>query len=513
MYVCVYLCACFEGMGQGINMHTSMIGALVALPSLPVACACMQEFDRFLTASCVSQAVAVGTTFVAVATSKRMLRLFSTSGIQLRVVMLQGPVLCMHGVLDQLAVLCHSPTSPGADGSQDVHFQWLNVDSKAMIASGPVCLSPAAKLEWLQLTDHGLLAMMDSAGIVSLYSPGGTAGHWTPVLDINSLEKDKKMHKRDWFWPVAITQDDIIGVLVKEEKRYPDAQMPVMSKFPLSMPLLAGCSTEEEAFVRKTLFTDHQATLVADEDDEAAVDAARVQLERTLLQQMNVACTQKKLARALDLAKMFSSEKGVIAATTLANRHKLSNLAERIDLYRQTRFREEEEEEIEYEEVEEVSYRQPAANKRRREEVEEVEEEQDSRQQDDDEDDHSGSPSAKSTADTPPVYSLLARTEYETLERFDVCQHCNVVYIKILQKFLTISDKQHTLQAPAPNVGQRRPGTAALFASTKPKPANAAAAPGTYCIQSNADLPGRHHSDYCTCVWAFCGVVTKNSEF
>ena len=81
---------------------------------------------------------------------------------------------------------------------------------------------------------------------------------------------------------------------------------------------------------------------------------------------------------------------------------------------------------------------------------------------------------------------------------------------KNISEILTISDKQHALQAPAPNVGQRRPGTAALFASTKPKPANAAAAPGTYCIQSNADLPLRHHTDYCTYVWAFCSVVTKN---
>ena len=300
--------------------------------------------------------------------------------------MLQGPVLCMHGHLDQLAILCHSPSSPGPDGNQDVHFQWINVDSKAMVAAGAVCLSPSSKLEWVQLTETGLLAIMDSAGIISVYSPGGPqmAGNWAPVLDIHSLEKEKKMHKRDWFWPVAINQEDIIGVLVKEEKRYPDTQMPVMAKFPLSVPLLPGATTQEESFVRNTIFADHQANTAADEEDEAALHVARVQLERTLLQQINVACTQKKLARALDLAKLFSSEKGVSAAVVLANRHKLSNLAERIDMYRQIRFQEEEEE-IEYEEVEEEeSYRQPAAKRSKhqhqQQDEEEAEEEDDARQ-------------------------------------------------------------------------------------------------------------------------------------
>ena len=380
-----------------------------------------------------AQAVAVGSTFVAVATSKRMLRIFTTSGIQARVMMLRGPVLSMHGLISELAVLYHSPTSPGADGSQDVHFEWLDVDQKATIASGSVCMTPASKLEWVQLTDTGFLAIMDSGGIVSLYSPGAaqTSGYWAPVMDIKSLEKEKKMHKRDWLWPVAIQKDDIIGVLVKEEKRYPDVQSPTIAKFPLSMPLLSGTSAEEEAFVRNTLHTDRQAVMAVDEDDEAAVDAARMQLEKTLLQQINVACTQKKLARALDLAKLFSSEKGVAAAATLANRHRLTNLAERIDHYRQVRFQEveEDEEQIQYEEEEEESY-QPASRsvlgkRTRPQPQDDVEEEGEDCQQMDEDYDARASPSSKSTADTPeapvvgqrrPMASLFKQKQDNTTD-------------------------------------------------------------------------------------------------
>ena len=54
------------------------------------------------------------------------------------------------------------------------------------------------------------------------------------------------------------------------------------------------------------------------------------------------------------------------AAATLANRHRLANLAERIDMYRQIRFQEEEEEEmVEYVEAEEESYEQPPAKRAR----------------------------------------------------------------------------------------------------------------------------------------------------
>jgi len=322
-----------------------------------------------------------------------MLRVFTMSGLQTRIMMLRGPILCMHGLADQLAIFCHTPCSPGADGSQDVHFEWLNVDSHTLVASGAVCLSPpddkqgAAKVEWLQLTDLGLLAMMDSKGIISVYSPPGNhaSGYWAPVLDVNSLEKDKKMHKRDWFWPVSITPVEVIGVLVKEEKRYPDTQQPVMTKFPLSVPMLAGATDQEEKFLRNTLFTDRQAAIAMDEDDEAAVEAARVSLEKSLLTQINTACAQKKLARALDLAKLFSTEKGVAAAATLANRHRLTNLAERIDMYRQIRFQEEEEE-VEYEEVEdEVTYQEPAAKRSKHQhhvqQQEAEDEDDDSRQQ------------------------------------------------------------------------------------------------------------------------------------
>lgn len=334
--------------------------------------------------TCGWQAVAVGSTFVAVATSKRMLRLFTTSGLQTRIIMLNGPVLSMHGLHNELALLCHSPCSPGADGSQDVHFQWLNVDSKTTVAAGPVCLSPKAKLEWLQITDLGFLAIMDSAGMVCLYSPAAAqvTGQWNPVLDVTSLEKEKKMHKRDWFWPVAITQDHIVGVLVKEEKRYPDTNMPVMSKFPLAVPLL-GANEQEESFVRNTLLTERQAGIAADEDDEAAVETARLQLHKTLLQQFNMACIQKKLVLALDLAKLFSSEKGVQAAATLANRHKLTNLAERIDMYRQVRFQEVEDEDevIEYEEDYEHTAAKRSKHQYQERQEEQEDEDDDSRQQ------------------------------------------------------------------------------------------------------------------------------------
>ena len=318
-----------------------------------------------------------------------MLRIFTTSGLQKRIVMLHGPVLCMHGYESQLAVLHHSPCSPGADGSQDVHFQWLDVDMNAIVGSGAVCLSPQAKLEWLQLSETGFLSIMDSSGIVSVYSPPGprSAGQWSPVLDINSLEKEKKMHKRDWFWPVLIDSENIVGIIVKEEKRYPDSQLPVMTKFPLAMPLIVGASAQEEAFMRSTLFTDRKESIILDEEDRAAVETSRMLLDKSLLQQINAACQQKKLARAFDLAQLFSSEKGLMAATTLANRHRLTNLAERIDTYRQERFREEDEE-VEYEDVvEEEAYQEPAAKRSKHShrlqqpEQQEDDETEDSRQQ------------------------------------------------------------------------------------------------------------------------------------
>jgi chromosome transmission fidelity protein 4 len=63
-------------------------------------------------------AIAVGATFVAVATSARFLRIFSFSGVQLTVISLMGDAVCMSGQDNMLGVVYHTPASPSLAGDQ-----------------------------------------------------------------------------------------------------------------------------------------------------------------------------------------------------------------------------------------------------------------------------------------------------------------------------------------------------------------------------------------------------------
>ena len=63
-------------------------------------------------------AIAVGATFVAVATSTRFLRIFSFSGVQLTVISLMGDAVCMSGQDNMLGVVYHTPASPSLAGDQ-----------------------------------------------------------------------------------------------------------------------------------------------------------------------------------------------------------------------------------------------------------------------------------------------------------------------------------------------------------------------------------------------------------
>lgn len=303
-----------------------------------------------------AEAVACGASFVAVATSKRFLRVFTTSGLQTHIEMFPGPALCMHGNGDLLSFVNHTPLS-GADEIQDLQFQLLNVSTRKGLAGGRLPLSPGTTLEWLQVTDAGIVATMDSDGYVNVFASAvGVAGAWVPVLDIKTRNKS-----RDWFWPIRLDADCLTGVVCKEEKRYPDVLQPVLGRYELSMPLVKT-DAQEEVLLRGAIFA-------ASGDDEADVAAQRLELDKKILQLVNAACEQKKLLRALDLAKQMVNEKALDAAITLARRHRLSNLAERMDMYRQVRFAEEEdveeEEEEEYEEEEEEEPRREETSQKR----------------------------------------------------------------------------------------------------------------------------------------------------
>lgn len=185
-----------------------------------------------------SVCVAAGNNFVALATSRRNLRLFMISGIQREVLALPGPVVAMNALGNHLVVAYH--TGVGAAKDQQMNCMWIQIrgpDLKSRTVSLP--LSPATELMWLGLSDVGSPVIMDSEGVLRIFSR--KSGLWRVAADTDKQCKGKMDH---YF---------IIGVAEKERctrcilckgSHYPaTTPRPNVVEIPLNVPL---CDIESE---------------------------------------------------------------------------------------------------------------------------------------------------------------------------------------------------------------------------------------------------------------------------
>jgi hypothetical protein len=126
-----------------------------------------------------------GRSFVAVATSAQLLRIYSPSGRQLAALSLPGPAVALAAAGHAL-LAAHQAASPCWEapeaGSQRLAYLLLDVARHAQLASGPLPLARGAPLAWLGFSEEGLPAAADGAGVVRLRT-AEWGGAWVPVFD------------------------------------------------------------------------------------------------------------------------------------------------------------------------------------------------------------------------------------------------------------------------------------------------------------------------------------------
>ena len=92
--------------------------------------------------------MATGSSFGAVATDKRFLRVFTIGGVQRHVLSVPGPVVCMSGHKNQLMVVFH--INNPLPGEQALALKLLDLKhNKELIAEERVLLSEKSTLAWL----------------------------------------------------------------------------------------------------------------------------------------------------------------------------------------------------------------------------------------------------------------------------------------------------------------------------------------------------------------------------
>lgn len=289
--------------------------------------------------------VAVGAGWAAVATSKGLLRVFSSTGVQLHVYWLKGPVVTLVGADSQLAVIYNS--GQPVDGTSRINVELYSIyfdapdQNRCVLADHTVPLSKKGSLVWAGFEkEHKTLIVVDSEGMMSmLVKPLGW--QWMPVYDIHEHRKSPDME----FWPIMVSGGNFTYILLNGESHPAVWPKPAESTRELRVPIASSGSGRDFK-----VFDDHshsylyaQALVAHNEknkndcivsgernhDDltDEAMDALQMQADKMVLIMLQTALKASQTAKAKDLSHKLRTDKGLAAGIQLANKYGKADVA------------------------------------------------------------------------------------------------------------------------------------------------------------------------------------------
>ncbi|XP_035688519.1 WD repeat and HMG-box DNA-binding protein 1-like [Branchiostoma floridae] len=304
------------------------------------------------------QVLAIGQGWVAVATDKRLVRVWTVAGIQKDVISVPGPVVSMAAYGTQLFVVYHMGT--GIPGDQLLGAQLLEVSGRRRrkVLEGQLPISTKSTLTWIGFSAEGTPVTYDSCGVVRMMNRG--LGHsWTPVANTRTHCKGKS----DNYWLVGVNENpqQLRCIPCKGSTFPPVLPRPAVTVLPFQLPLCelnTDKSQLEESFVRSRLFSGHFQFLTAqgwEVDDLARADVQREQ-DDTLMKLFALACKADRECRAAELCELMDVNR-LNFAIKYASRVKRIALAEFLNDLARRKVEEEAGEQQEQEEEEEEDFR------------------------------------------------------------------------------------------------------------------------------------------------------------
>mmetsp|Transcript_1873 Transcript_1873/g.2977 ORF Transcript_1873/g.2977 Transcript_1873/m.2977 type:complete len:1036 (-) Transcript_1873:74-3181(-) len=305
-----------------------------------------ETFKYVLPAGEGVDALCCGKGWVAVATSASYLRLFSTTGLQLSICRLKGPVVCLCGWETSFAIIYNTGCSSTEAPSHRVDL--FDIPPSGILQSvveGVVLpLSPGGEVEWAAFSETNFLVYLDTNGILSvlLRSMGW---QWTPVLNTSSVCRTVD-HRA---WPVTVKSDRLCYVLLNGEFRPAVHPTPVVTAKNFRLPIVevkestrdkSGTGTNERA--RDMLWGMTQLhhcsamrTTPLQSVDQSALEeeytTRTIEMDKALGRYFHECCKKQRISAALDLIGRFSTIEGLAAAMTIANHTGKASLARMVE--------------------------------------------------------------------------------------------------------------------------------------------------------------------------------------
>jgi chromosome transmission fidelity protein 4 len=293
--------------------------------------------------------ICVGSGFIAVSTSKGFLRIFSSTGLQLSVTWLKGPVVCLVAANNSLSVVYNAATSMSVTAVLRADMYNITHNSMISIADVAVPVSPGCTLAWATYSSDGLLCTLDTNGILSMLL--NIAGwQWVPVLDTTELQKTI-YHV---IWPVTVKSQGLCYVLLNGETKPRISPEPVVSTRPFKLPIVEvrdgkdkGAAVNERirSYMWDSMICNHVESIRNDyytkaipfpdnlepDDFDVYVKEKHVAADKKLLKMFHVACDSNRVGMAIDLMGRIKTEEGLQLGIIIANQTGRSALANNLE--------------------------------------------------------------------------------------------------------------------------------------------------------------------------------------
>ncbi|KAL6444509.1 hypothetical protein ACFW04_001974 [Cataglyphis niger] len=256
-----------------------------------------------------SECLAAGDNFVAVATSRRNLRIFMIGGTQREILALPGPIVAMNSLGNRLLVAYHAGIGPAGD--QNINLLWIQIQGAHLRSQTlTVPLSPTSDLMWLGLSDAHSPVVIDSDDIIRIYNKRSC--QWRVLCDTNIQDKGKADH----YFVIGVSERErnMRCILCKGSYYPPTIPLPIITEVSFSAPL---CEPESE----KTKEERKLWEIGSNPSDEA----------EALLTLIALACRSNLEYRAVDICEQIASTKVIDLAIRYALRVSKAALAKKLE--------------------------------------------------------------------------------------------------------------------------------------------------------------------------------------
>lgn len=287
--------------------------------------------------------LAAGKGWLAVATSKKFLRLFSATGTEISVSWLTGDFLCMSGCEQWLTIISYNASNALVATVMEINAS-LGGRGRIVVENLPVPLSADSRISWLGYAcDMGLPAIVDTRGLLSILIYNAFGYQWMPVMDIQEVRKTIDQS----YWPITIRGDKLVYVLLHGESKPAVFPQPVVSVKSLRMLLCTHKEGRElneadkEKLHRlvweemKVCHMEHLLTLpgstALQEDLAEAVEKQSLEADKTILKVFQEACARDDNPLALSFASRLRGIQSLEAAIVIADHFGRTQVAQTLD--------------------------------------------------------------------------------------------------------------------------------------------------------------------------------------